>query len=80
VDNRNVPGVYDEWEDCLEQVNKFSGNNYEGFKTKEEVKAGYFKYMPKGERKKNGVKNFAFPILLNVNDRSLDNKTTTSLR
>ena len=30
-----VPGVYEHWEDCLKQVNKFEGNNYKGYKTKE---------------------------------------------
>jgi hypothetical protein len=25
-----IPGVYDEWADCLKQVNKFNDNNYKG--------------------------------------------------
>ena len=37
-----APGVYDEWEDYLKQVNKFKGNNYKAYKTKEEVEARYF--------------------------------------
>ena len=34
-----VPGVYDKWEDCHRQVNKFSGNNYKGYATREEAVA-----------------------------------------
>jgi hypothetical protein len=30
-----VPGVYDKWEDCQKQVNKFSGNSYKGYPTRE---------------------------------------------
>ena len=32
-----VPGVYDEWEHCSEQVTKFSGNRYKGYKSREEA-------------------------------------------
>ena len=32
-----VPGVYDEWEDCVKQVNKFKGNSYKGYRTKAEL-------------------------------------------
>jgi ribonuclease HI len=39
-----VPGVYDKWEDCFKQVNKFKGNNYKGFKTREEAEARYRNY------------------------------------
>lgn len=34
-----VPGVYEEWQDCLEQVHKFSGNSYKGYATREEAVA-----------------------------------------
>ena len=30
-----VPGVYEEWEDCAEQVNTFSGNLYRGYASRE---------------------------------------------
>jgi hypothetical protein len=30
-----VPGTYAESKDCHKQVNKFSGNNYKGYPTKE---------------------------------------------
>ncbi|KAK1682316.1 hypothetical protein QYE76_043164 [Lolium multiflorum] len=36
-----VPGVYEEWQDCLEQVHKFSGNSYKGYATREEAVAQY---------------------------------------
>jgi ribonuclease HI len=34
-----VPEVYDDWDDCLAQVNECSGNSYKGYKTKEEAEA-----------------------------------------
>jgi ribonuclease HI len=34
-----VLGVYDNWDDCLAQVNEFPGNSYKGYKTKKEVAA-----------------------------------------
>lgn len=30
-----VPGVYEEWEDCQKQVDKFSGNSYQGYASRE---------------------------------------------
>lgn len=30
-----VPRIYDEWEDCHKQVNKFNGNKYKGYQTRE---------------------------------------------
>jgi ribonuclease HI len=39
-----VSGVYDKWEDCFKQVNKFKSNNYKGFKTREEAEARYRNY------------------------------------
>jgi len=27
--------VYEEWKDCLKQVNEFSGNSYKGYKSRE---------------------------------------------
>jgi viroplasmin and RNaseH domain-containing protein len=47
----NVLGVYNDWHDCLAQVNKFFGNIYQGYKTKEEMKARYKKRL----RKKNRI-------------------------
>jgi viroplasmin and RNaseH domain-containing protein len=34
-----VPEVYDGWDDYLEQVNEFSDNSYQRYKSKEEAKA-----------------------------------------
>jgi viroplasmin and RNaseH domain-containing protein len=39
-----VLGVYDKWEDCFKQVNKFKGNSYKGFKTREEAETRYRNY------------------------------------
>ena len=46
-----MPGVYDEWEDCLKQVNKFKGNNYKGYKSKEEAEDRYLNHLLAKERK-----------------------------
>ena len=40
-----VPGVYDEWEDCLKQVNMFKGNNYKGYKSRDEAEARYMNHL-----------------------------------
>ncbi|KAK1691941.1 hypothetical protein QYE76_008638 [Lolium multiflorum] len=62
-----VPGVYDEQEDCLKQVNMFKGNNYKGYKSKKEVEARYMKHLLAEERKKNRMKSFIIvPMLLIV--------------
>jgi viroplasmin and RNaseH domain-containing protein len=34
-----VSGVYDDWDDCLAQVNEFPSNSYKGCETKEEAEA-----------------------------------------
>ena len=64
-----VPGVYDEWEDCLEQVNKFKGNSYKGYKSKEEAEARYINHLLAEEKKwrRNRMKTFiVIPIFLIV--------------
>ena len=45
-----VPGVYDKWEDCHRQVNKFSGNNYKGYVTREEAIAKWRDHTRKRNR------------------------------
>jgi ribonuclease HI len=62
-----VPGVYDKWEDCFKQVNKFKGNNYKGFKTREEAEARYRNYR-RGREGQNGMKTcfIVIPILLMI--------------
>jgi len=47
-----VPGVYSEWNECHRQVNKFSGNNYKGYPTREEAVAAWRRHMWKENRMK----------------------------
>jgi viroplasmin and RNaseH domain-containing protein len=47
----HVPGVYEEWEDCLKQVNKFKGNNHKSYKSKAEAEARYLNHLLAEERK-----------------------------
>jgi viroplasmin and RNaseH domain-containing protein len=63
-----VPGVYDQWEDCLKQVNKFKGNSYKGYKTKEEAETRYMIHLLAEEkRRRNRMKTFiVIPFLLIV--------------
>ena len=51
-----VPGVYDEWDDCLKQVNGFKGNNYKGYKSKAEAESRYMKHLLGEERKEEKSK------------------------
>ena len=56
-----VPGVYDEWGDCKQQVYKFSGNCYKGYATREEAVAKWRDHR----RKKNQMKNLVvLPLIL----------------
>jgi hypothetical protein len=62
-----VLGVYDEWDDCLKQVDGFKSNSYKGYKSREVAEARYMKHLLAEERKKTGLKNFiVIPILLIV--------------
>ena len=47
-----VPGVYEEWEDCHKQVNKFSGNIYKGYATREKAIAKWRNHLWKKNRMK----------------------------
>ena len=49
-----VSGVYEEWDDCVKQVNGFKGNFYKGYKTKEEAEARYNNYLLGKEREMKG--------------------------
>ena len=49
-----VPGVYEEWDDCVKQVNGFKGNFYKGYKTKEEAEARYNNHLLEKERDMKG--------------------------
>ena len=58
-----VPGVYDEWDDCLKQVNKFKGNSYKGYTSREKAEARWMNHQ-REERKKNRIAVIA--VLLTV--------------
>ena len=58
-----VPGVYDECEDCLKQVNMLKGNNYKGYKSREEAEARYMNHLVE-ERKKNRKNTFIIVSML----------------
>ena len=53
-----VPGIYDEWDHCSEQVTKFSGNRYKGYKSREKAEARWMNHLLEEERKKNQMKTF----------------------
>ena len=62
-----VPGVYDEWEHYSEQVTKFSGNRYKGYKSREEAEGRWMNHLLEEERKKNRMKTFiVIAVLLTV--------------
>ncbi len=42
VKKGRIPGIYETWSECQEQVEKYPGAVYKGFKTKEE--AGVLSY------------------------------------
>ena len=61
-----VPGVYTDWSECHAQVDKFKGNNYISFQTRQEAETSYLKFL-EGERKNTGEqKNFIIVVLLIV--------------
>ena len=47
-----VPGVYEEWVDCHQQVDKFSCNSYTGNATREEAVAKWRRHVWKKNRTK----------------------------
>src|SRR3954463_3150638 len=55
----SVPGVYEHWEDCFKQVNKFKGNNYKSYKIKAEVEARYLNYVTPWISELSFSKNFS---------------------
>jgi viroplasmin and RNaseH domain-containing protein len=73
-----VPGVYDEWEDCKQQVHKFSGNCYKGYTTRQEAVAKWRNHQSKNKnenenemKKKNKNENemktlVVLPLLLTI--------------
>ncbi|KAK7255788.1 hypothetical protein RIF29_29208 [Crotalaria pallida] len=60
-----IPGVYDNWPDCKEQVHNFSGCSYRSFPTKKEAEKEYHKFLEKKRSKeadmhKGGNNNVEF--------------------
>jgi ribonuclease HI len=63
-----VPGVYDDWEECLRQVHRFSGNSYKGYTTRAEAEARYARYLAgeRRERRRNRMKTSFIAMMLIV--------------
>jgi viroplasmin and RNaseH domain-containing protein len=63
-----VPRVYDKWEDCQKQVNKFSGNCYKGYPTRELAEAWWRIHLLGERRNKNRMKTLmiVLPVLLTI--------------
>jgi len=59
----NVPGIYDTWEECKQNINKFKGAQYKSFLTREDAeyffKSGYESYLkvrtPKQKEEKREI-------------------------
>ena len=45
--------VYDKWPECQEQVERFSGANHKGLKSRQEAEASYFRFTLARERTHN---------------------------
>jgi len=58
-----VPGVYEKWEDCQKQVNKFSGNCYKGYATRQEAVAKWRNHQSNKNKMKTLV---VLPLLLTI--------------
>jgi len=65
-----VPGVYDEWQDCQKQVNNFSGNNYKGYKSRTVEEEKWRKHLRKKNRMKNFIVITTLSLWLGVNSTS----------
>ena len=63
-----VPGVYDDWEECRRQVHHFSGNSYKGYTTRAEAEARYARYLAgeRRERRRNQMKTSFIAMMLIV--------------
>ena len=63
-----VPGVYDDWEECWRQVHRFSGNSYKGYNTRAEAEARYTRYLvgERRERRRNRMKTSFIAMMLIV--------------
>ena len=63
-----VPGVYDDWEECRRQVHRFSGNSYKGCTTRAEAEARYAPYLAgkRREQMRNQMKISFIAMMLIV--------------
>ena len=63
-----VPGVYDDWEECRRQVHRFSGNSYKGYPTRVDAEARYARYLAgeRRERRRNRMKISFIAMMLIV--------------
>ena len=63
-----VPGVWDDWEECRRQVNRFSGNSYKGYTTRVEAESRYARYLvgERRERWRNQMKTSLIAMMLIV--------------
>ena len=63
-----VPGVYDDWEECRRQVHRFSGNSYKGYTTRAEAEVRYARYLAgeRRERRRNQMKISFIAMMLIV--------------
>ena len=61
-----VPGVYTDWSECHAQVDKFKGNSYISFQTRQEAETNYLKFLEGERRNTGGQKNFIIVVLLIV--------------
>ena len=43
--NGRVPGVYTDWSECHAQVDKFKGDGYISFQTRQEAETSYLKFL-----------------------------------
>jgi viroplasmin and RNaseH domain-containing protein len=49
IDRAGIPGVYNSWSKCQEQLNGYN-NNFQGFNTREEVEEDYLQFPSKARR------------------------------
>ena len=60
----NVPGVYDDWEECWRQVHRFSGNSYKGYTTRAEARYARYLAGERRERWRNRMKTSFIAMML----------------
>ena len=66
-----VPGIYDTWNECVQNVSGYSNNSYKGFETRKEAEAYYLITMEQEckearRRRSERMKNFTIVFLFIV--------------